>query len=299
MQKRQKDNLFDKLTKTELIVYFCLSVVMLLLSLIIGDKYVGYVLIYLVFLWLTIYFLSKRNGEILDRISNFTLLILAISPVLVYLIVLVIDIVVLRFPTLFYVEGSKNAWIGFAGSIIGGAMTMFALVFTIQHNEKQHKKEFNLRIMPYIEAVKNENFSSKLMDCPIRIINRSEYPLSKLSITSSVGYLNEETVEVKAKLNNRVDFLPKNGECLVEIKDYSFNLKNLKESDEFEISIGCSFYDYMNETEYFHEFDFCIELVVTEDQGISIPSLGIDNVHNTFTPDYERFKKDFANWFES
>ena len=47
--------------------------------------------------------------------------------------------------------GDTGDWIGFSGSIIGGLMTMFALVFTIQHENQNRKQERIEQLKPYID----------------------------------------------------------------------------------------------------------------------------------------------------
>lgn len=113
------------------------------------------ILFLIIFLIVVIY--DNRSKNLIEKVINFTFLTLFTSPLLVYAIVLIMKLVK---PTI-EVIGTQSAWIGFFGSLIGGSLVMFALVFTMQHEKLVHA---NLSI-PILE-MKLDNHIVKL---PIKI----------------------------------------------------------------------------------------------------------------------------------
>lgn len=85
--------------------------------------------------------ITRMEENLLIKIVNFALFVLFASPILVYSIVLLISIS----PEFYIRVGTKDSWINFAGSIISGVLVMFALVFTIQHEDRARKEEYNER----------------------------------------------------------------------------------------------------------------------------------------------------------
>lgn len=53
--------------------------------------------------------------------------------------------------------GSVDAWIGFAGSSLGGFITMLALYFTLKDSDEKMKKQINSNDMPYVKVFCFEN----------------------------------------------------------------------------------------------------------------------------------------------
>jgi len=94
--------------------------------------------------------MTKDVVELLNsgKILRITVLVLIMSPVATYLIA--------RFfrdmRDLYSMQqiGSADAWIGFAGSIIGGAVTLVALYLTLMHDENTRKKDHIKAIRPMV-----------------------------------------------------------------------------------------------------------------------------------------------------
>lgn len=84
------------------------------------------------------------------KIIFISVLILMLSSPIVYLLILFIDKVLLEKFSLIVVEGSKDAWICFAGSIFGGLITMLTFYFTIMQNKKEYEKNKIKSIRPFI-----------------------------------------------------------------------------------------------------------------------------------------------------
>ena len=97
---------------------------------------------------------SKENEKPKRQLISFTsktiliaLAILIFSPLLTYLIILFIQNTPIKnLPHI----GSVDTWISFAGSIIGGSITMVALALTINYESEARKKEELRQIKPVL-----------------------------------------------------------------------------------------------------------------------------------------------------
>lgn len=69
----------------------------------------------------------------LDNIYNFVVVILIVSPILAYSISVIIINLFKNYPqNQQFIVGAEDGWLSFMGSIISGAMTLFAVIFTIK-----------------------------------------------------------------------------------------------------------------------------------------------------------------------
>jgi len=87
--------------------------------------------------------------------------------------------------------GTISDWIGYSGSIIGGSMTMFALVFTIQNEDSKRRKDEQFRIMPIIECTKISNPNDLTIGTHINLKfeNLSEFPMRSLSMDHKRSFI--------------------------------------------------------------------------------------------------------------
>lgn len=79
-----------------------------------------------------------------------SLFLIALSPVFTYII-----LIIAKFFKKFQVIdaiGTADAWISFAGSIVGGSITMFALYVTLKHESKIREKNYIDSIKPYVSC---------------------------------------------------------------------------------------------------------------------------------------------------
>lgn len=111
---------------------------------------------------------SESINDELDRVLKLTMFVLVVSPILVYLIITFFDLIVRGNDLYDFVQGDRNTWIGFAGSLIGGAMTMMALLFTIRFEEKKRKADKEANDLLY----KEDKASSYLPIFEIKSINK-------------------------------------------------------------------------------------------------------------------------------
>lgn len=118
-------------------------------------------LTYIVGISMTIF--SSENDTLIDRIFNFTVFIIFNSPLAIYTIILIFR----TFDESFIKVGNSSVWIGFAGSIIGGSMTMFAIIFTIRNQDRIESK----KVIPHISIDLSElyNIENDLLVTTIRL----------------------------------------------------------------------------------------------------------------------------------
>lgn len=107
-----------------------------------------FVLIIIVFLIL--FSIMKRFDKYIKSKNIFMATILLI---LAFLFITYLGAMVIKtFVSNSYKVGSADAWIGFAGSVLGSSLTMLALFFTLKHNEEIHKASQTRQIKPYISC---------------------------------------------------------------------------------------------------------------------------------------------------
>lgn len=148
---------------------------------------------------LYMYFLIKlifgiKEVDYLDRVFKFTIIVVVNSPLLVYSIVLFIRTI----PDLFIKVSDSNTWIGFAGSIIGGSLTLFAVIFAFILDKDNRDLELDrtqtpkIKINPLFSKSKNDesmNFiiedienNEIIFNMFLEVINISNYPAQNISI---------------------------------------------------------------------------------------------------------------------
>lgn len=229
-------------------------------------------LIILILLQITRIYADKY---IKDKIYFFTIFVLIASPLSIYIIVLLIGYFK---PSLIQV-GDASDWIGFAGSIIGGSMTMFALIFTIQNEDTKRKSEELLRIMPFIK-IEPILINQEIIDLtkPIIIRNVSNYPLRYLSLEKVYLEVNQDYPEaVNFNINDLPVFLP-GGETYTptfsqDLMDY---LHKIKEGQIY-LRLTFEYFDQLKLKKYEHTM--ILELEYYSDAVI------FSEIKNVFTPE--------------
>ena len=171
------------------------------------------------------------------------LLVMILSAPVVYLILVFVDKILLSKLDFIIVEGTKDAWIGFAGSIIGGLVTMLALYFTIKHENDREEISQSKSVRPFIIATpefKNDFASS--------IDEFSDDAFYAISLT------------VKNISNNLVKDLIIESEDIYEFnektKEYDLEIRNLIKENKTNYSIFTIILDTRSMIEPFSSFDF-------------------------------------------
>ena len=243
------------------------------------------------FYWMWSLFEEKGLSQ---KIIQTSILLITIGTLFTYSLAFVLDN--LSENSAVWAVGSVSDWIPFFGSIIGGFTTMLAVYYTIQHNEKIGRQEFNRQIMPYIEITDLDGFSVTNQVPIVKVTNISEYPLINLEITST-SYLNGKEHPIVLKSEYTVNFLKSHGSIELFIAEFPIDISKLTKKDVYEISSSARFKDFMNSTKYFHDFDFTI----TKNSNIKNPKqkYKISPVHNSFNPEFPAVVPELFSNFKS
>lgn len=232
-----------------------------------------------------LYFKYRRNStkDILDRVSDFAFSVLLSAPLIVYVLLLFIDFIKIKYPEYIFLVGVGSDWIGFAGSIIGGAMTMFALVFTIQHEKDLRIKEKIDSLKPFIdidiEFEKNDRMilncdrDKNCMELVLNINNISnnnlrDFEIIEITRNSDTNgkfnslLLNEKNIDDK-KISDfgKIGLIKGNDRKWFPLCFDYLDATKIQKMDSRIVNIWllCKFYDVFGNGPYFHEAYFEIE----------------------------------------
>ncbi|MHC1734166.1 MAG: hypothetical protein AB9921_00630 [Erysipelotrichaceae bacterium] len=182
-------------------------------------------------------YLLRKDEE--NRIFYIAALLVISSPIAIYVIVLIIY----QIDFMLLTVGDAKTWIGFSGSIIGGAMTLFAVVFTINHDKSAREKEIirsekllvdekAQRLMPVIEIYplreNDELFSKKMhgedgLSFIFVISNLSENHAREINI-QAVEYIAYYGRAKKIDLSNELFSKPKSIKLLASMRKSEFHI---------------------------------------------------------------------------
>lgn len=200
---------------------------------------------FLALVLLIVYWKAKKASEEAEKILLVSFSISALFLFLTYVFLLIIKT---YFTPPLIPVGSIDAWIGFSGSILGGTITVFALVLTINSEKKLRDKEYEIqknilkeensqRLMPVIEISPKRESNSKYSDkiygddglsFEFIITNVSENHARSIEIraTEYLVYSND-----RAKINITNEFFT---------KSKSIKILSSNRSSEFHIGL-CSY----------------------------------------------------------
>ena len=218
-------------------------------------------------------------------------LVIIISTIITYSLALIFK----KFDILEKV-GSADAWIGFAGSAMGGIITMLVLYFTLKSNDENNRKVYNATLKPYLicKTIEDKNgntehyafrshSSSILADTPrinCEIHNISNNIANKIRLLDSYPVLNVndgsetcnneiESCGIKVDIEFTKDnmFLAPNG--TFNFYMYISILENKDGTDKWKISqfesnhiVVFEFTDIINQT-YKQAFEFKVKIHYT------------------------------------
>lgn len=277
--KKNKKSIIKKILsdKEQLTCLFIVLLMQLLIKASPGFLNIGLIIIILTYIYsLTIAIYREQEDSFYDRIVKFTVFVLINSPLIVYTIVLFFN----TFPNTLIKIGSASTWIGFAGSIIGGSMTMFAIIFSMQY---QNKTEAN-KSVPFITvdqigignddegtfSVTLDEDNNDILIGPIialfKFKNISNFIARNIKLTKIVTYnyesyrnTNEKITELNQEYSSKNDlnlefFYPDSEH------DFSFLLvhKNPNDSYKFVLEFQIQFFDIFDENKYVISSKFLI-----------------------------------------
>lgn len=187
------------------------------LILLLSKKYsFGISYIILSFIFYLILKALKDNFELIDNILVFTfVLVLSFT-----LVTFVISGLAVNFSPIEIRFGDIDAWIGFAGSILGSSITMFALIYTMRHERILREEDSNRQKEAEIKT-NNEN---------LEIQKRLVMPIPLLTTILSKG----EFITNGTQLNSIIINKSKNGMFLRKIipLDSEFVSSNIKYEED-------------------------------------------------------------------
>lgn len=134
---------------------------------------------------------EKSNEEKrIDRIYYSIFLFVLVFTFLAYVFINAIHHLAANYPALQqYAIGSIDTWIQFLGSLLGGSLTLIALILTFQYTDKQRNEEKTLNVMPIcIGSILDQNKTAdQLRDiCRFEIFNISNNLVKDFKIESFV-----------------------------------------------------------------------------------------------------------------
>jgi len=141
-------------------------------------------------LYIAIVISTKESPSFLLVLMIFTVLLGTFSTYMIPIIIKSTPYFDRLLPT-----GSVGDWIGYAGSIIGGMLTMLAVYFTIKNEKTIRTREEELKMLPYIE-VGVYNSTSFSLERPINVTNACSYPIRNLKVTTEI-FINDNKKDIK------------------------------------------------------------------------------------------------------
>jgi len=169
------------------ILYYIMFFVLLLgeaylLAYIVGISIPAMVFFAILFLVIDVplWALSGKNSYIKTILVSLFILV-TLGTFGTYSILYVIKIVNVQNPFLPIKIGTISDWIGYSGSILGGSMTMLAVIFTLrfenakQVNEKnQRKYEMAIQSIPLLHIIVSQTECDKLVNRSIRKLSQKD-----------------------------------------------------------------------------------------------------------------------------
>ena len=192
----------------------------------------------LILLLIVAFSYSLRHDEN-NRILYVALFVIISSPIATYVTILIVQLVKFMLVPV----GDAKTWIGFSGSIVGGAMTLFAVIFTINHDQRARDRENkrneqlmidekSQRLMPVIEIYplreNDELFSKKLygedgLNFIFVISNLSENHAREITI-QAVEYIAYYGRGKKIDLTKELFSKPKTIKLLASMRKSEFHI---------------------------------------------------------------------------
>lgn len=246
-------------------------------------------------------FVIFRNIESkLDQIVKMTVFMIIIFTLITFLSSAIAKLLI---PKNFYF-GSLDAWIQFAGSILGGSLTMLALIYTIDNEDEKRKDDRLFSLMPIIEC---RPLEGKNQYTALTSIDKFELKNLSSNIALNIRMISNTHDFVKQEEDHRYT-------CTDTVK-YEFKGYNIpsilakEESTNFELQQGVdspehrkninrktfifTYTDVHNEKVYFTKFEFYFKYFQdTDNNDSSTRQAFIEYVNNEFIhKDHIDFKK--------
>ena len=220
------------------------------------------------------------------KVLSVTSILVIASPILTYGILSISR--ELRDDGIVEAIGSADAWIGFAGSIIGGAMTMLALYLTFRHEREVGRQQYIESMKPYISCrITSYDEDARTINIGNCVDEYDYIQCNMKNISSNIANINYydqyASVEVEQGVYEKRENLAQYGISIYAIKlidgfflgpndEYKWNVnfcieldneKNYKFEDSafaFRYSMIFEVTDALKANTYFFEFNFDINI---------------------------------------
>ena len=230
------------------------------------------------------------------------ILILFMSAPIIYLLVLFIDKVLLNKFNWLIVEGTKDSWISFAGSIIGGFITMLVLYFTVKQSNMENENNNIKSVRPFILVTPelNNDFDESIdTDCngcqyviDTTVENISNNLVKDLVLEKELVYIYNSSINdfelldpdkdnyaIYTVLYNKQDMIKPNG---VSKFHTNFIINNYSDALEdnavcFKVVTTYRYKDVMDYVEYKHYFEYELNINYSRDGKFSLFAQDIKN----------------------
>ena len=243
----------------------------------------------------------------MKKIFLITTIILFLAAPITYLIILFIDKIILPNFSFIVVEGSKDAWINFFGTLISGITTLLALIFTIKYENKKQINDEIKSIRPYIvsKPILDDDFKGELNGENDNYFYKFFISVENVSsnLVKNLQFVEEQVFEYNDKTkkydldqqellkSNQTNYciypiLLDESEIIVPhqyvnfqnnliIDNYSSSSKISAES--FYVKVLLKYRDAMDKIEYFHQLEFNIYINYLRDGNFR---LFVNNIKN-------------------
>ncbi len=236
----------------------------------------------------------------MKKIFFIIIAILILAAPITYLIILAIDRIIIPYFSFIIVEGSKDAWINFFGTLFSGITTLIALIFTIKYENKKQIKEEIKFIRPFLlsKPILKDDFNNQsnidnnnyFYNFFINVENVSNNLVKDLQLEEEeVFEYNEKTKKYdlnqqKLLKSNKTDYsiytiILNEFEIIPPYKSFDFQtnliINNYSENSKvsakaFYVKMLLKYRDAMDKVEYFHQLEYTININYTIDKEIKI-----------------------------
>ena len=249
--------------------------------------------------------LAKDFKEMLDtkKVLRVTTIVVILSPIVTYFISLISR--QLKEYSWMQAIGSADAWIGFAGSIIGGSMTMLALYLTFRNERDARRQQYIDSIKPYVSCrIDNYDQDERIIKIDNCINDYGFIKCKMKNISSNIANINYHdqyvSIEKEKGVYERQENLDQFGISIYTVQldsgfflepkgDYQWNTNFLIELDDngsyrfkdssfaFRYTICFEITDVLKAETYIFEFDYDINVNIDINGK---PILFLDNQSN-------------------
>lgn len=265
-----------------------------------NDYVSGFTFIFLSIIFFVLLNALRKNLDFTDRVMTFTIVMVMLFLLITFIATALAEIYApkeIRF-------GDIDAWIGFAGSILGSSITMFALVFTLSYENKMRRNELAIQSIPLLRLdINKDHLSRTLVEPNSRIdghryfdtfaddyeyfafdlINESNFIASRISITDIEYIVFNDFIESE---HYHMDLSKINSTLTDKLIPGKFSHRVLipitglfRETSFINISFKISYFDYLGEIKHGVTVEGTLEPIIVKDQNTKFSTTGFSSTY--------------------